>query len=123
MQIHSYKDLIVWQKSILLVKDIFLLTYKFPRAELYGLVAQMRRAAISIPSNIAEGFGRKLRKEYRRGLLIAYASALELETQIVIAQELDFASAEDYQTVGGLLNEVIRMLNTLTSKLDKSPNH
>lgn len=84
MGINSYKDLIVWQKSILPVKKIFILTHKFPKSELYGIVAQMRRVVISIPSNRAEGFGRKSRKEYRRGLLIAYSSALEFEIQSLL---------------------------------------
>jgi four helix bundle protein len=123
MGINSYKDLIVWQKSILLVKEIFILTHKFPKSELYGIVAQMRRAVISIPSNIAEGFGRKSRKEYRRGLLIAYSSALELETQVIIAKELEFAHNGDYQIVEDLLHEILRMLNSLTAKLEINPSH
>src|SRR6185437_7821701 len=90
MSLKSYKDLIVWQRSIELVKEIFLLTDSFPKSELYGLTSQMRRAAVSIPSNIAEGYGRNSRKEYNHALAIAYGSALELETQLLIAKELSF---------------------------------
>ncbi len=84
----SYKELIVWQKSIELVKLVFILTDKFPRSEPYGIIAQMRRAAVSIPSNIAEGYGRKSIGSYVQFYLIAYGSALELETQLIIAKEL-----------------------------------
>lgn len=115
--IKSYKDLIVWQKSILLVKEIFIFTEKFPKSELYGLTSQMRRAAVSIPSNIAEGYGRKYRKEYVQFCSIAYGSGLELETQIIIAKELEFASKEDCDKIEELLNEVLRMLASMISKM------
>lgn len=115
--IKSYKELIVWQKSIQLVKAIFILTNKFPKSELYGLVSQMRRAAVGIPSNIAEGYGRKSTKEYTQFYSIAYGSALELETQIIIAEELELAKKEDFVKVEGLLNEILRMLNSMTSKM------
>lgn len=115
--IKSYKELIVWQKSIQLVKAIFILTNKFPKSELYGLVSQMRRAAVGIPSNIAEGYGRKSTKEYTQFYSIAYGSALELETQIIIAEELELAKKEDFAKVEGLLNEILRMLNSMTSKM------
>jgi four helix bundle protein len=88
--IRSYKDFIVWQKSILLVKEIYLITSDFPKSELFGLVSQMRRAVISIPSNIAEGFGRRTHKDQDQFYLISYASALELETQLIISFELGF---------------------------------
>ena len=90
--IKSYKELIVWQKSIKLVKEIFILTDKFPKSELYGLVSQMRRAAVAIPSNIAEGYGRKSSKEYAQFYSIAYGSALELETQLILSKRLGFCS-------------------------------
>ena len=113
----SYKDLIVWQKSIKLVTEIYLLTSKFPKSELFGIVSQMRRAVVSIPSNIAEGYGRKTHKGYNNGCLIAYGSALELETQIVIAKELKFANLEDFIKVDLLLNEILRMLNKMTGPM------
>lgn len=86
----SYRQLIVWQKSIELVELIYKLTQGFPKAELFGLVSQIRRAAISIPSNIAEGYGRRSDKEYLQFYSFSYGSALELETQLFIAQKLGF---------------------------------
>lgn len=115
----SYKELIVWQKSIKLVKEVFLLTDKFPKSETYGLISQMRRAAVSIPSNIAEGYGRKSPKEYAQFYSIAYGSTLELETQLIISKELSFIKPEDFRKVNSLLEEVAKMLNSLTSKMRK----
>lgn len=115
MYIQSYKQLIVWQKSIGLVKEIYSVAEKMPKSELYCLSLQMRRSAISIPSNIAEGYKRKNLGEYLQFLCIADASAAELETQIIIAKELypkiDFSKAES------LLNEVQKMLITIIKKL------
>lgn len=99
--IKSYKELIVWQKSIQLVKEVFILTDKFPKSELYGLISQMRRAVIAIPSNIAEGYGRKSAKEYAQFYAIAYGN-------------------EDFSKVDSLLEEVLRMLNSMTSKTRSS---
>ena len=115
--IKSYKELIVWQKAIKLVKEIFILTDKFPKSELYGLISQMRRAAVAIPSNIAEGYGRKSSKEYAQFYSIAYGSALELETQIIISKELLFTSSENFGKVDSLLEEVARMLNSMISQM------
>lgn len=115
--IKSYKELIVWQKGIDLVKEIYILTSKFPREEIYGLTSQMRRAAISIPSNIAEGSGRKSLKDYAQFYSIAYGSALELETQVIIAKELKFAQMKDYIKVDAVLQEVARMLNFMKTKM------
>lgn len=88
MYIKSFKQLIVWQKSILLVKEIYEITKKFPQNEMYGLVSQMRRSAVSLPSNIAEGYKRRGIKEYLQFLSIAEASSAELETQIIISKDL-----------------------------------
>ena len=115
--IQSYKELIVWQKSIRLVKEIFILTNKFPKAELYGIVAQMRRAAVSIPSNIAEGYGRRSTKSYAQFYAIAYGSALELETQSIIAKELNMAPKENFIASDNLLVEVSKMLNSMITKM------
>lgn len=114
MKINSYKDLIVWQKSVELVKEVYSLTSRFPKSELFGIVSQIRRASVSIPSNIAEGYGRRSNKEYLQFFTIAYGSALELETQLIISQELSFAKNEDYERVSSLLSEVIRMLYVMT---------
>ncbi len=111
----TYKDLIVWQKSMELVTTIYKLTENFPRGELYGLVSQMRRSAVSTPSNIAEGRRRSTRKDYRQFLIIAYGSGAELETQIEIAKRLLFGKDLDHSKADGLLDEVMRMLNKMTN--------
>lgn len=115
MYVQSFKQLIVWQKSITLVKEVYLFTDHFPKTELYGLVSQMRRCAISIPSNIAEGKKRKTTKDFIQFLRIADGSAAELETQIILAKQLypniDYAGAESY------LTEIQKMLITIIKKL------
>ena len=115
MNKNSYKDLIVWQKAT----DVALLTYeitkKFPKDEIYGLTSQMRRAAVSIPSNIAEGKMRGYTEEWKRFLLIAYGSAAELETQIEIAQKLGLIDAKNYARINEQLQEVMKMLNVMSS--------
>lgn len=110
MKIHSYKELIVWQKSIELVKEIYRLTSLFPRGEQFGIVLQIRRAVVSIPSNIAEGYGRRSHKEYLQFYSVAYGSALELETQLIISEQLNFSSPEEFKKANLLLTEVIKML-------------
>jgi len=94
-KIKNFQDLRIWQKGIEVVKDIYILTKKFPKEELYGLTSQMRRSAVSIPSNIAEGFRRYYNKEYKQFLYIALGSFAELETQIIIANELDYIDETD----------------------------
>ena len=113
----SYRDLIVWQKSILLVKEIYILTDNFPDDERFGLTSQMRRSAISIPSNIAEGRYRGTRKDYTNFLRIAYASGAELETQKIIAKMLPKTCHLYYSSIDSLLEEVMKMLNTMINKL------
>src|SRR3989338_963418 len=100
---HTYKDLIVWQKAIELAVAVYTLTGKFPKEEKYGLISQMRRAAISIPSNIAEGKLRRSDKELRQFLLVAFASGGELETQIEIAKQLPMMDKLEYESVDSLL--------------------
>jgi len=117
MQIHSYKDLLVWQKSIELVAEVYKLTKNFPKDELYGLTSQMRRAAVSIASNIAEGRLRGHRKEFLHFLLNSYGSGAELETQIIISKKLDATKSLDYTHVDSLLDEVMKMLNAVVNKL------
>lgn len=90
MKIRSYKDLNIWKQSIELVKDVYKISYSFPKEELYVLTSQIRRTVISIPSNIAEGFARFYNKEYRQFLYIALGSCAELETQITIANNLKY---------------------------------
>ena len=91
-KIKKFQDLRIWQKGIEVVKDIYILTKKFPKEELCGLTSQMRRSAVSIPSNIAEGFRRYHNKEYKQFLYIALGSCAELETQIIIANELNYTN-------------------------------
>ncbi|MDP2720803.1 MAG: four helix bundle protein [bacterium] len=117
MKTQSYKDLIVWQKSIELVVMVYKLTTGFPREEIYGLSAQMRRAAVTIASNIAEGYGRRYRKEYKQFLSISYASACELETQLIITERLQFGEAEIRQVVFALQVEVSKMLRAMIVKM------
>lgn len=115
--IHTYKDLIVWQKSVELVKEVYNLTSQFPKEEIFGLTSQIRRSAISIPSNIAEGRLRGYRKEYRHFLLNAFGSGGELETQILLSKCLPKTTGLDYIKIDGLLDEVMRMLNSMINKL------
>ena len=113
--LNSYKELKIWQKSIQLVEEIYILTNEFPKNEQYGLSSQMRRAAISIPSNIAEGQRRKDLPEYLQFLRIADSSSAELETQIIIAKKI--YSLLNYKKVDELLDEIQRMFNVLIRKL------
>ncbi len=116
--LNSYKELIVWQKAFELAKRIYLITNRFPKSEMYGLVSQMRRCAVSIPSNIAEGYTRAHRQEYVQFLRTAFASGAELETQLLLAKELNFIDDKDYFKVNELLIEVMKMLNKLISNLN-----
>ena len=104
----SFKDLIVWQKAYKLVLEIYLMTKAFPKDEMYGLAQQMRRAAVSIPSNIAEGYGRRHKAEYRQFLSIAYGSLLELETQCLLGHDLRYT--EFNEPTKDLVKEVGAML-------------
>ena len=108
MKAKSFKDLIVWQKSYKLVLEIYKLTDLFPRHEMYGLAQQIRRAAVSIPSNISEGYGRQYNKEYRQFLSIAYGSLCELETQCLLSVDLDYIKQNN--VVEMLMREIGAML-------------
>lgn len=112
-KIKNFQDLRIWQKGIEVVKDLYLLTKKFPKEELYGLTSQMRRSAVSIPSNMAEGFRRYHNKEYKQFLYIALGSCAELETQIIIANELDYIN----ETVKTEIIEKIIYICRMTVKL------
>lgn len=110
-QRNGYKDLIVWQKSIELVVFVYALTGDFPKEETYGLSSQMKRAGVSIPSNIAEGSRRGTAKDFKQFLSIAYGSASELETQLEIAKRLGFGKETKRIQLAASLEEVLRMLN------------
>ena len=109
----NHKDLIVWQKSMALVRRVYEITRAFPHEEMFGLTSQMRHAAVSIPSNIAEGYGRIYDKERINFLSIALGSASELETQLMISEDLGFTADGDNAELSSLNNEVIRMLTSL----------
>ncbi len=119
MELKSYKDLIVWQKSIVLVLKIYKLTENFPREEVYGLTSQIRRSAVSIPANIAEGSRRGTRKDYRSFLINAFGSGAELETHLLIVKQLPFGENLDYREVETLLEETMKMLNKLITQLSE----
>ncbi len=119
MKIESFKELIVWQRAIELVKEIYQATNRLPLSERYGIVSQMRRAVVSIPSNIAEGHRRGTRKDFTQFLRIADGSSSELETQIIIASDL--YSQADFSKLADLLKEVQRMLGTIIKKLNSQP--
>ncbi|GAG05375.1 unnamed protein product [marine sediment metagenome] len=107
----------IWQIGIEVVKDIYILTKKFPKEELYGLTSQIRRSAISIPSNIAEGFRRYHNKEYRQFLYITLGSCAELETQIIIANELDYINETNKTELIEKIKYICRMTVKLINKL------
>jgi len=113
----SYKDLRVWKESFALSVAIYKLTRDFPSEELYGLTSQLRRAAVSIPSNIAEGYGRGTRRDYRSFISIARGSTLELQTQLGIANELGFGKKALMEKVQFQAEEVGKMLWGLLQKL------
>ena len=112
-EVRSYRDLLIWEKGINLVKEIYLLSNKFPQKEVYGLSNQIRRAAISIPSNIAEGQARQHTAEFRQALYIALGSLAEVDTQLVIAQELNFLNKNELNTTYNMISELRKMLNSL----------
>lgn len=115
MAIQSFRDLTVWQKALDLTEDIYGLCKELPKTEQYGLISQMQRAAVSIPSNIAEGCQRNNRNEFKQFCGIAYGSAAELETQLLIAERL---YSLDIAKIRPLLDETQRMLRQLIAKLN-----
>jgi four helix bundle protein len=117
--VKSHKDLYVWQKSIEFVVSIYTLTNNFPKDELYGLTSQMRRAGISISSNIAEGAARSSKKEFIKYLYIALGSSSELETHIIISKELSYISIDEYNSLLNDLSEIRMMLLGLIKSLKK----
>lgn len=112
----SHKDLIVWQKSYNLSLYIYSITKKFPKEEVFGLTSQMRRAGVSIPSNIAEGNIRFGKKDNAQFLRIAYGSASELETQLAISRDLKYISEKEYTEATESLSEIMKILYTLIIK-------
>ena len=110
---NTHKELVVWQKSMDLARLVYRYTNSFPKEELYGITSQMRRAVVSIPSNIAEGHGRSSKKELVHFLFVSLGSASELETQLILSQQLGFLSQEQFDKLNNLNNEVLKMLSAL----------
>jgi four helix bundle protein len=109
----TYKDLKVWQKSMLLARRIYEITRRYPVDEKFGLISQMRRCAVSIPSNIAEGYAREGEKEQAHFLFISLGSSNELETQIILSHEFHYVSEEENSEIMDLNSEVNKMLSSL----------
>jgi four helix bundle protein len=120
-EIKSYRDLIVWQKAVDLCIEVYRLASKFPKTEQFVLSDQIRRAAISVPSNIAEGHARHSRKDFARFLMIAQGSIAELETQLYLAVRMAVVVESDIVPLMRLSQEVSKMLMSLRSKLSSSP--
>ena len=114
----NYKELKVWQRSYQLCLDIYKITKGFPKEEIYGMISQIRRAALSVPCNIAEGYGRKTTLEYIHSLYIAYGSNCELETQILVSGDLGYMKAEELKKLQSDIGEVERMLKALIKSLE-----
>lgn len=117
-QLHSYRDLIVWQKSMTLIELVYAMTLLLPKHELYGLTSQMRRASISIAANIAEGRHRSTRKDFRKFLAIARGSGSELETYFDLLVRLRYVQSDALQESKELLQEISRMLLSMMRKLE-----
>ena len=114
---YNYEDLVVWQKSMSLVRNIYQLTKSFPKEEVYGLTSQIRRAAFSILLNIAEGQGRKSKKEFTQFLMIARGSAYELNTALLLARDLSYLKENQYLWLRQQINEITKMMSGLLNYL------
>jgi four helix bundle protein len=116
---HSYRELLIWQKAKALAVHIYRQTENFPKTETYGLRSQLRRAAVSIPSNVAEGQGRLTRGEFQQFLGHARGSLLELETQLAISFDLGYLAQPDFQTLEHETYQVMGLLNRLLESLQR----
>ena len=116
--LRNYKELKVWQKSYQLCLEIYKITAKFPKDEKFGLTSQIRRAVVSVPSNIAEGYGRKTTADYIKSLYIAYGSNCELETQIMLSGDLGYIDSDILEGIKDDIHEVERMLKALIKSLE-----
>ena len=115
---NKFKELKVWQKAIQLITEIYFQTSKFPKEEIYGITSQIRRCAVSIPSNIAEGAGRETKKDFSHFLNIAKGSSFELETQLIISKELEFLKLADFEILYSELDEIQKMITGLQKSLN-----
>jgi len=116
----SYKELKVWQKAYQLCLQIYRISKGFPKEEVFGITSQIRRASLSIPSNVAEGYGRRSRSGYIRFLNIAYGSLCELETQVLLSGDLNYLKGREFNEVQAAVLEVERMLMALIKSLGKT---
>ena len=116
----TFRDLLIWQKAMVLVTNSYHSTATFPKEEQFGLTSQLRRCAVSIPSNIAEGFGRNTNKDYHRFLRISLGSLFEYQTQIEIAHNLNYIPLHDFQTIHESSRELERMLTSFIDKVRKT---
>ena len=117
MPLKSYRELIAWQKSMDLVQTVYESVRAFPKEEIYGLTSQLKRAVVSVPSNIAEGQGRKSTREFQHHLSIAYGSLMEVETQILIAARLGYLNSEEADRIAEQTAELGRVINGLSNAL------
>ena len=122
MEAKGYEQLNVWQKAMDLTVEIYGITKHFPREELYGITNQMRRAAVSIPSNIAEGHSRNRQKEFLKFLCIAKGSNAELFTQLLICERVGYISSSNIKPIKQLSQEIARMLTSLITRIEASIN-
>lgn len=119
----SHKDLIVWKRSITFVTEIYKITESFPAKEMYGLTSQIRRASVSIPSNIAEGACRKSTADYIHFLYYSYASAAEVNTQLIISHKLNYLKTEEFQVLEEELTQISKMINAMIKKLEQKSSN
>jgi four helix bundle protein len=117
-KIESYKDLVVWQKGIELVNELYTVTKEFPKEEMFGLTNQIRRAAVSVPANIAEGWGRNSTKNYIQFIRISIGSLYEIETQLIIANNQNYITNQKKSALSARIDELGKMLNKLLKSLD-----
>lgn len=115
--VQDFRELRIWQNGMQIVKQTYLITKNFPKAEIFGLVSQIRRAAVSVPSNISEGFARNHDNEYRQFLYIALGSCAELETQMEIAKELNYCKGEELTEMQNLIKLEIKMILRMIKSL------
>jgi four helix bundle protein len=116
-KIETYKDLLIWQKAMKLSTEVYKIVKKLPKEETYSLSDQMRRAVVSIPSNIAEGYGRHTPKEYVRFLAVARGSAFELETQLLLCEQINYLHKSDIQPHLDIISELTKMISSLIHKI------
>lgn len=119
-KINDYRDLVIWQKGLELSLNLYKVTKSFPQEERYGLISQIRKAAVSVPSNIAEGQARYSKKEFVRFLYFAKGSLAELDTQCIMAKELEYITENTYKGLSSKIDELQRMIFSLIRKLEGS---